>query len=293
MNSLDGRIKANAAIVPAGGNGAVSVYVHDTSNVVLDIDGYFVPTGASTLQFYSLPPCRVVDTRNADGPLAGPFLNGDRERDFPVLESSCIPEGVNAQAYSFNVTAVPHPAGQRLGFLTIWPQGQLQPTVSTLNNTTGTIVANAAIVPAGTAGGVAVYPNNNTDLLIDINGYFAAPGTDGLSLYTITPCRVLDTRNGNGAFSGELSVPVEDSACSPAATAQAYVLNATVVPQPSLGFLTLWANGQPQPAVSTLNAKDGAISSNMAIVLTTNGSIDAYANNLTQLILDISSYFAP
>jgi hypothetical protein len=31
----------------------------------------------------------------------------------------------------------------------------------------------------------------------------------------------------------------------------------------------------------------------MAIVPTTNGSIDAYAYALTQLILDISGYFAP
>ena len=43
MNSLDGRVKANAAIVPAGASGAVSVYVTDTTDVVLDIDGYFAP----------------------------------------------------------------------------------------------------------------------------------------------------------------------------------------------------------------------------------------------------------
>jgi hypothetical protein len=30
-----------------------------------------------------------------------------------------------------------------------------------------------------------------------------------------------------------------------------------------------------------------------AIVPNTNGSIDAYASGITQLILDISSYFAP
>jgi hypothetical protein len=34
-------------------------------------------------------------------------------------------------------------------------------------------------------------------------------------------------------------------------------------------------------------------SSNMAIVPTNNGSIDAYAQKLTQLLLDISGYFAP
>jgi hypothetical protein len=45
--------------------------------------------------------------------------------------------------------------------------------------------------------------------------------------------------------------------------------------------------------VSTLNAIDGSIISNLAIVPTTNGSIDAFANLPTQLIIDISGYFAP
>jgi hypothetical protein len=58
-------------------------------------------------------------------------------------------------------------------------------------------------------------------------------------------------------------------------------------------YLTLWPDGQSQPQVSTLNARDGFVTSNMAIVPTQNGSIDAYAASLTQLILDISGYFAP
>ena len=58
-------MKANAAIVPAGANGAVSVYVTDTTNVILDIDGYFGPASSQTYEFYPLTPCRVVDTRKA------------------------------------------------------------------------------------------------------------------------------------------------------------------------------------------------------------------------------------
>ncbi len=71
------------------------------------------------------------------------------------------------------------------------------------------------------------------------------------------------------------------------------MLNATVVPPGPLGYLTLWSDAQAQPFVSTLNALDGAITSNLAIVPTTNGSIDALASDPTHLILDISSYFAP
>ena len=70
-------------------------------------------------------------------------------------------------------------------------------------------------------------------------------------------------------------------------------MNATVVPTGSLSYLTLWAAGGTQPDVSTLNAPDGAVTSNMAIVPTSNGTIDAFSTDSTQLILDISSYFAP
>jgi hypothetical protein len=75
--------------------------------------------------------------------------------------------------------------------------------------------------------------------------------------------------------------------------AQAYVFNASVVPVGALGYLTLWADGASQPLVSTLNALDATISSNMAIVPSTNGKVDAFASGLTQLILDLSGYFAP
>jgi hypothetical protein len=189
------------------------------------------------------------------------------------------------------------PGGHPVGYLSVWPTGQNQPVVSTLNDQTGTIVANAAIVPAGTSGEVSVYATDNTQLVIDIDGYFAAEGQGGLSLYPVAPCRVIDTRHvGSGQpFTGTLTPPVdvEHSQCGPPATAQAYVFNATVIPPGSLGYLTLWPDGGDRPTVSTLNAADGSITNNMAIVPSTNGKVDAYASGLTQLILDISSYFAP
>lgn len=292
MNSTDGRTKANAAIVPGGYQGAVSVYVSNTTNVVLDINGYFTGPGGSTLQFYPLTPCRVIDTRGANGNLGGPALVGATERDFNMASSSCIPQGPDIKAYSLNFTAIPYPSGQPMTYLTAWPQGETQPGVSVLNNPTATNVANAAIVPAGTNGGMSVYPSQSSNLAVDINGYFAAPGSGGLSLYAGAPCRVLDTRQSGGAFEGKQVVNVEGSPCTLPSNAQGYVFNATVIPQPGFGWLTLWPDGQTQPGVSTLNAPDGRITSNMAIVPTTNGKVDAWAQGSTNLILDISGYFA-
>jgi uncharacterized repeat protein (TIGR03803 family) len=298
LNSIDGRIKANAAIVGAGTNGAVNLYVTQTTNVILDINGYFAPVSASTLAFYPLTPCRVADTRHSSYPpgLGPPFLTGGQERAFPILNASttCNIPSTGVAAYSLNFSVVPHGS---LFYMTAWPTGQTRPVVSTLNDIPGTIIANAALVPAGTGGNVSVYPTNDTDLIIDINGYFAPTGQGGLSLYTVPPCRVIDTRSPGegGAFSGLLNPPVdvEGSVCGPSATAQAYVFNASVVPQGMLGYLTLWPDGATQPLVSTLNALDGSISDNMAIVPSINGKVNAYASGLTQLILDISSYFAP
>src|SRR5205807_8894623 len=80
--------------------------------------------------------------------------------------------------------------------------------------------------------------------------------------------------------------------CAAALSAQSVILNATVVPSGPLGFLTLWPRGETQPLVSSLNAFDGAVTSNMAIVPINIGSISAFAANTTHLVLDISGYFA-
>jgi hypothetical protein len=190
LNSVDGRVKANAAIVPAGAGGAVSVYVTNASDVVLDINGYFVAPGdPQGLAFYPVAPCRVVDTRLSAGGLGGPLLAAGTGRAFPVTSACGIP--VTAKAYSFNATVVPV---RTLGYLTLWPAGQSQPFVSTLNATKGSVVANAAIVPAGSSGSVSAYVTDDTHLVLDINGYFAPPGgTGGSSLWIRAGSRTPET----------------------------------------------------------------------------------------------------
>jgi hypothetical protein len=299
LNSLDGRIVANAAIVPAGIGGAISTFVTDDSDVILDINGYFAPLSATaTLEFYTVTPCRIADTRLAPGPFGGPSLDQGSTRSFPIPSSGCsIP--ASAAAYSLNITAVP--AGP-LPYLTTWPAGQAQPLVSTLNALSGAIVANAAIVPAGTSGAIDVFVAGKSDVVIDINGYFAPPGNGGLQFYPLTPCRVMDTRLatsplGGPSLAGTLmrTVPVTTSNCSVPATSQAFSLNATVVPAASLSYLTLWPNGYLQPLVSTLNALNGGIVANAAIVQAglSGGGVNVFATDLTDLVLDINGYFAP
>ena len=69
-----------------------------------------------------------------------------------------------------NVTVVP---SGYLGYLTVWPTGLPRPVASTLNSWDGRVLANAALLPAGAGGAISVFSSNNTQLVIDTNGYFA------------------------------------------------------------------------------------------------------------------------
>lgn len=253
--------------------------------------------GGSSLRFVPIVPCRIGDTRVAGGVLGAPTFTASETRDVAVPSSACgIP--ASAKAYSLNVTVVP---AEPLAFLTVWPSGQTRPLVSTLNSFHGGVVANAAIVPAGTNGGISVFVTNRTDVIIDINGYFDNTTIpNSFAFFTTNPCRVADTRAGSGftglfgppalVASATRNFPISSGVCSVPA-AGAYSLNATVVPPGQLGFLTLWTAGSARPNASTLNSFDGAIVSNAAIVPASAGSISAFATNPTELILDINGYF--
>jgi hypothetical protein len=299
LNSLDGRVKANAAIIPAGVNGAVSVFVTDDTEVILDLTGYFANSGG--LDFVPVTPCRVVDTRNPNGPYGGPIFEPVTSRVFTIAESNCVSGLPNV--YSLNATVVP---SGPLGYLTLSNPNIGRPTVSTLNAVTGAITANAALISGSTsfgAGRLAAFVTERTHLLLDINGIFQSGG--GLKYYPIQPCRLVDTRNPTGPYGGpalarttERVFDVPAGGCGIPANARSYAVNATVVPTGPFGFLTMWGTGSARPTVSTLNALDGAITSNAAIVSDSGstalrGRISVYASDAVHLILDVNGYFAP
>lgn len=181
------------------------------------------------------------------------------------------------------------------GYLSVTPAGtKTQTGVSTLNNPTGTVVANAAIVAAGTNGQISVYVSQETNLVIDMNGFFASPSPNGLQFYAMVPCRVYDSRTSppGEPFSGEQTIDLIWGPCPAVEGARAYALNATVIPAPVVSYLTLWQDDpEDRPLASTLNALDGRITSNMAIV-PTQGYMDAFIQGKGHLVLDMYGYFA-
>ena len=122
------------------------------------------PPGVS---YYSVTPCRLVDTRT---PADGPALAAGETRTF-LAAGACGVSG-GATAVSLNV-AVTQPGA--LGNLRLFASGTLAPLVSTINYAAGQTRANNAIAPLGADGRLAVrcfQASGGVHVILDVNGYF-------------------------------------------------------------------------------------------------------------------------
>ncbi len=121
-------------------------------------------------QFYAIPPCRIVDTRNPNSTNGGPIMGSNVQRDFQVRGVCGVP--TTAKAVSLNVTVA---GPTQSSFLTLWPSGGTRPVVSTINfNSTDPALANGAIVGVSlTTNDLSVYNNfGSVHVLLDVTGYF-------------------------------------------------------------------------------------------------------------------------
>jgi hypothetical protein len=126
-------------------------------------------TNVPSTDFFTVNPCRVLDTRNAVGPYGGPALTCGFDRTFTFTGQCGIPSG--ATAVSLNVT-VTSPSDS--GNLRLFAAGAPVPTASALNWSAGQTRANNAIIPLNASGQLAARcaPSGTTHLIIDVNGYF-------------------------------------------------------------------------------------------------------------------------
>jgi hypothetical protein len=129
---------------------------------------------AGPYQFFSVTPCRIVDTRGPNGLTGGPALQGQGVRSFPITGICGVP--ASAAAAVLNVVVVGPTGG---GHLRIWPFNTTMPLVATINFDPGEpAIANGAIVPLGADPSLQISTflgsstGNTANLVIDVTGYF-------------------------------------------------------------------------------------------------------------------------
>jgi hypothetical protein len=128
-----------------------------------------VATGPT--DFYTVTPCRILDTRLPSGPYGGPAIPGTGERVVTAAGRCGIPS--TAKAVSANVTAVTPTAPGNLRF---FPGDGAAPNTSTLNFAPGVTRANNAIVMLASSGAGTFAVRNSSGssvhVVVDVNGYF-------------------------------------------------------------------------------------------------------------------------
>ena len=133
---------------------------------------------SAALAFYTLTPCRLVDTRGPFGPAGAPALVPGWHRVLRVAGPCGVPP--TARAVSANVTVTGAAGAGHVTFFPgdVYPGAAVGPPgVSTVNFAAGQTRANNAILSLATSGSgtVAVLngsPSGAVHLIVDLNGYF-------------------------------------------------------------------------------------------------------------------------
>ncbi len=132
-----------------------------------------VAAGATPGDYYTVTPCRLLDTREPIGTGGGPSLAAGLSRSLQVVGRCGVP--ANAAAISLNVTVV---ASTAPGNLRISPAGTGIPETSTLNFSTGQTRANNGVSTLGAGGQLDLYlaqASGTAHAIVDVSGYFVGP----------------------------------------------------------------------------------------------------------------------
>ncbi|HKA05587.1 MAG TPA: DUF11 domain-containing protein [Acidimicrobiales bacterium] len=289
--SVAGETAANAAVVPIGAAGEVSLYTFEAAHLVVDLTGYWIePSSSTDGRFFPVPVAtRVLDTRTGTGGKSTPFAAG--ERYDVAVTGSVVPADATAVAATVTYTR-PTAAG----YLTVWPAGSPQPAVSTANpNGPGDIRSNLALVKIGASGKVSVFSYQSTDVVIDVVGYVGA-ATSSHGLFTpVPPRRMEDSRRSGAAFgrlgAGQTATLSFDSVVPPEATT--VLTNVTATDTVAGGFLTASAAGVPRPLASSVNwaGPDQSRSALTGAGLGGGRAVQYFAASETDVVVDLAGWF--
>ncbi len=158
---------ANLATSKVSSTGQVCFYASVSTNLVIDVQGYFSPHVGVT--FTALAPVRVLDTRDGTGVVGTrPVrLGAGSVIQLQVAGQNGVP--LDAAAVMLNVTIT---EADGPGFVTAWPCGKIRPVASFLNFVHGVDRANLTPVRIGDGGKVCIYANQGTQVVADLDGYY-------------------------------------------------------------------------------------------------------------------------
>jgi hypothetical protein len=179
--------------------------------------------------------------------------------------------------------------------------GNIGTTVNLLSGGTATFTLTATASPTAT-GSIAntatvTAPGGTVDPVPGNNSATDTDARKGGSYHTVTPCRILDTRDPAGPYGAPSLTSttrpfVIAGQCGVPANATAVAINLTVTNGTSAGFVVASPTGGALPPVSTINYGAGQTRANNAVVsLGSGGQLSLTASGTVDAILDVAGYF--
>lgn len=303
LNFDRGQVVSNAVVAPldlgVDSAGLVCISSTQQSHVVVDVNGWF--SASSGLR--TVNPVRVFDTRSGAGGVAVAKIGNSGPGGPPLVFKMTGVNGVPAtgvSAVSLNVTAVNTSSTMGGGFIAVNPCSNDPISTSNLNFSVGQIVANAVVVPVASDGTVCFYVHGQSDLVVDLNGWFLS----GSGFKSLKPTRMFDTRDGSGGVAAgrignqstgptTIEIPVLGRFGLPAANVESLIVNVTATEGGPAGFVTVHPCSSQQPGTSNVNFAAGQTVANSVVArVSTRGSICLYVHGATHVLADVSGYTA-
>jgi glucose/arabinose dehydrogenase len=280
---------ANASIVALPPNGQLTLQSSTASDVIVDVEGFWVPAGtAAAGRLGTAPsPARLFDTRFG--------LNAPATRLDPgstlvidVLGHATVPStGVSAVALT--VTA---DGATGAGFVKVFPAGAAEPDVSNVNpQFAGDVRANLVIVAVPTSGRIAMTSSTSVNVLADVVGWFtdaSAPAASSGLYVPLPPTRIADTRFGRPVGRAEAGAVIT----FPPATSAAVAYNLTGAASADGGFLQAFPAGVPRPDTSTVNFSAGGQDRAAFTITRSAPGVSVYSSVAADEIIDVAGYFS-
>jgi len=173
LNWTAGVTVPNRVIVPVGAGGKVSFFNGlGSSDVIVDVNGYFTDGSAAGSWFVPLTPARIVDTRNGTGAPKAP-LGAGRTMAVQVAGNGGVPAiafVISPKAVVLNVTVTNPTAASDL---IVWPDGASQPLASDLNFVAGQTVPNLVVVQLSASGQIDIFNAfGSANVIVDVVGWY-------------------------------------------------------------------------------------------------------------------------
>ncbi len=180
LNFTTGQTVPNRVIVKLSSTGLITVFnFNGITNIAIDVNGWFsdgttTPPGGTL--FTPIYPIRICDTRLVEAAISSNQCNTPSAKTLSSNETLSVsatntfelPSTLSAIVANVTVTST----NANGGYLTLSPSGTT-PTVSDLNWSNGTTVANLSLITLSSGSFLAYNFTGSADLIIDVAGFYS------------------------------------------------------------------------------------------------------------------------